>query len=123
MRTSSPGRPGHANTGPWRRWLLPGHGHRPLWSTFLTEQRALLRELDELEDALTSVRAPVLVLADPPSRSTTRRRRGPRTALPGCPVEAGPHGSRTPKATWSASFQPEENRPSRGRLQVGSPWD
>jgi pimeloyl-ACP methyl ester carboxylesterase len=48
----------------WQVWGHAGHGH-PLWSTFLTEQRALLRELDELEDALPSVRAPVLVLADP----------------------------------------------------------
>ena len=23
MRTSSPGRPGPANAGPWRRWLFP----------------------------------------------------------------------------------------------------
>jgi pimeloyl-ACP methyl ester carboxylesterase len=37
----------------------------PLWRTFLTEQRALLRELGELEHAIASVRAPVLVLADP----------------------------------------------------------
>jgi pimeloyl-ACP methyl ester carboxylesterase len=49
----------------WQVWGYAGYGRRPLWSTFLTEQRALLRELDELEDALASVRAPVLVLADP----------------------------------------------------------
>jgi pimeloyl-ACP methyl ester carboxylesterase len=49
----------------WQVWGYAGYGHLPLWSTFLTEQRALLRELDELEDALASVRAPVLVLADP----------------------------------------------------------
>jgi pimeloyl-ACP methyl ester carboxylesterase/uncharacterized membrane protein YbhN (UPF0104 family) len=49
----------------WQVWGHPGGGPRPLWRTFLTEQRALLRELDELEDALASVRAPVLVLADP----------------------------------------------------------
>ena len=52
----------HAN---WQVWGHAGHGHRPLWRTFLTEQRALLRELDELEHAIASVRAPVLVLADP----------------------------------------------------------
>src|SRR5207302_5333723 len=33
--------------------------------TFLTEQRALLRELGELERAIPSVQAPVLILADP----------------------------------------------------------
>ena len=52
----------HAN---WQVWGHPGRGHRPLWRTFLTEQRALLRELGELEHAIASVRAPVLVLADP----------------------------------------------------------
>jgi uncharacterized membrane protein YbhN (UPF0104 family) len=49
----------------WQVWGHAGHGKRPLWRTFLTEQRALLRELDELEEALPSVRVPVLVLADP----------------------------------------------------------
>jgi pimeloyl-ACP methyl ester carboxylesterase len=49
----------------WQVWGYAGDGRLPLWSTFLTEQRALLRELDELEDALASVRVPVLVLADP----------------------------------------------------------
>ncbi len=49
----------------WQVWGHAGYGHRPLWRTFLTEQRALLRELDELEHAIGSVRAPVLVLADP----------------------------------------------------------
>ena len=42
-----------------------GPEYRPLWCTFLTEQRALLRELGELESAIPSVRAPVLLLADP----------------------------------------------------------
>ena len=49
----------------WQVWGHAGHGHRPLWRTFLIEQRALLRELGELEHAIASVRAPVLVLADP----------------------------------------------------------
>ena len=52
----------HAN---WQVWGQAGDGRSPLWRTFLTEQRALLRELGELEHALASVRAPVLVLADP----------------------------------------------------------
>ena len=52
----------HAN---WQVWGHPGRGHRPLWRTFLTEQRALLRELGELEHAISSVQAPVLLLADP----------------------------------------------------------
>ena len=37
----------------------------PLWRTFLAEQRALLRELGELEHAISSIQAPVLLLADP----------------------------------------------------------
>ena len=37
----------------------------PRWRTFLTEQRALLSELAELEAALPSVGVPVLLLADP----------------------------------------------------------
>ncbi len=49
----------------WQVWGHTGRGYRPLWRTFLTEQRALLRELAELERAIPSVQAPVLVLADP----------------------------------------------------------
>ena len=49
----------------WQVWGHPGRGHRPLWRTFLTEQRALLDELGELEHAIASVQAPVLLLADP----------------------------------------------------------
>jgi pimeloyl-ACP methyl ester carboxylesterase len=49
----------------WQVWGHAGRGHRPLWRTFLTEQRALLRELGALEHVIPSVRAPVLVLADP----------------------------------------------------------
>jgi pimeloyl-ACP methyl ester carboxylesterase len=49
----------------WQVWGHAGREHRPLWRTFLTEQRALLRELGELEHVIPSVRAPVLVLADP----------------------------------------------------------
>jgi pimeloyl-ACP methyl ester carboxylesterase len=49
---------------------LAGLGHKhhsrgTLWRTFLAEQRALLRGLDELEHALPALKAPVLVLADP----------------------------------------------------------
>jgi pimeloyl-ACP methyl ester carboxylesterase len=52
----------------WQVWGHAGRGRRSLWRTFLTEQRALLREIGELEHALTSVRAPVLVVADPKDR-------------------------------------------------------
>jgi pimeloyl-ACP methyl ester carboxylesterase len=49
----------------WQVWGRAGRQHRPLWRTFLIEQRALLRELGELESAIPSVQAPVLLLADP----------------------------------------------------------
>jgi pimeloyl-ACP methyl ester carboxylesterase len=49
----------------WHVWGHVGREHGALWRTFLAEQRALLRELDELVSAVPSVRAPVLLLADP----------------------------------------------------------
>ena len=49
----------------WQVWGHAGRGHRPLWRTFLTEQRALLRELGQLEHTISSVQVPVLLLADP----------------------------------------------------------
>jgi pimeloyl-ACP methyl ester carboxylesterase len=36
--------------------------HRPLWRTFLDEQRALIRELDDISAALPAVSVPTLVL-------------------------------------------------------------
>ena len=63
QRRGRPLRPDeHVN---WQVWGYAGRSHRPLWRTFLTEQRALLRELGELEHAIPSVQAPVLLLADP----------------------------------------------------------
>jgi pimeloyl-ACP methyl ester carboxylesterase/uncharacterized membrane protein YbhN (UPF0104 family) len=62
-RRGSPLRPDeHVN---WQVWGQAGREHGPLWRTFLAEQRALLRELGELEYAIPSVQAPVLLLADP----------------------------------------------------------
>ena len=49
----------------WRVWGDSGGERSSLWRTFLTEQRALLRELAGLEDTIATVRAPVLLLADP----------------------------------------------------------
>jgi pimeloyl-ACP methyl ester carboxylesterase len=49
-------------------WHIWGHAHRdhgPLWRSFLTEQRALVHELGDLTNSLTSVAQPVLLLADP----------------------------------------------------------
>jgi pimeloyl-ACP methyl ester carboxylesterase/uncharacterized membrane protein YbhN (UPF0104 family) len=62
-RRASPLRPDeHVN---WQVWGHTGGGKSPVWRTFLAEQRALLRELGELEHAIRSVQAPVLLLADP----------------------------------------------------------
>jgi pimeloyl-ACP methyl ester carboxylesterase/uncharacterized membrane protein YbhN (UPF0104 family) len=49
----------------WHIWGHTSSQHTPLWRTFLTEQRAMLRELDGLVAAVPSIRAPVLLLADP----------------------------------------------------------
>jgi pimeloyl-ACP methyl ester carboxylesterase/uncharacterized membrane protein YbhN (UPF0104 family) len=49
----------------WQVWGRKDNARGALWRTFLAEQRALLRELDELERALPAVEVPVLVLADP----------------------------------------------------------
>jgi pimeloyl-ACP methyl ester carboxylesterase len=46
-------------------WGRRDSGAEPLWRAFLTEQRALLSELAELETALPSIGVPVLLLADP----------------------------------------------------------
>jgi uncharacterized protein (TIRG00374 family) len=46
-------------------WGEKNTGTEPRWRAFLTEQRALLSELAELEDALPSIGIPVLLLADP----------------------------------------------------------
>ena len=49
----------------WQVWAHAGRDHGRGWRTFLTEQRALIRELNVLTAVLPSVRAPVLVLTDP----------------------------------------------------------
>lgn len=49
----------------WQVWAQADPEHGRLWRTFLTEQRALLRELPELEHAVPSIQPPVLLLADP----------------------------------------------------------
>ena len=46
---------------PW----IPRGDHHPLWRTFLTEQRALVQEVDQLTSLLPRIRVPVLLLADP----------------------------------------------------------
>ena len=49
-------------------WYVWGHStseHSSLWRTFLTEQRALVQEADQLAEMASSVRLPVLLVADP----------------------------------------------------------
>jgi pimeloyl-ACP methyl ester carboxylesterase/uncharacterized membrane protein YbhN (UPF0104 family) len=46
-------------------WGQKSGSVEPLWRTFLTEQRALLSEVAELETALPTIGVPVLLLADP----------------------------------------------------------
>src|SRR5580693_4422372 len=46
-------------------WAEKDASAEPRWRAFLTEQRALLSELAELEGALPSIEVPVLLLADP----------------------------------------------------------
>jgi pimeloyl-ACP methyl ester carboxylesterase len=46
-------------------WGQKGGGVEPLWRAFLTEQRAMLSELADLEAALPSIGVLVLLLADP----------------------------------------------------------
>jgi pimeloyl-ACP methyl ester carboxylesterase len=45
-------------------WGCAHHDHGPLWRSFLTEQRALMRELDDLAASLPEVTQPVLLMAD-----------------------------------------------------------
>ena len=60
------GRPLYAGeSAGWQVWGHPRESDWPLWRTFLTEQRALLRELHELEAAAASIQVPVLLIADP----------------------------------------------------------
>ena len=49
----------------WHIWGNAHHDHGPLWRSFLTEQRALVRELGDLTAYLPGLRQPVLLIADP----------------------------------------------------------
>jgi pimeloyl-ACP methyl ester carboxylesterase len=62
LRGSALGPDEHVN---WHIWGNASRDNGPLWRTFLAEQRALVGELDELIAVLPSVKAPVLLLADP----------------------------------------------------------
>jgi pimeloyl-ACP methyl ester carboxylesterase len=49
----------------WHIWGHARHDHGPLWRSFLTEQRALVRELADLTASPAQVVQPVLLVADP----------------------------------------------------------
>jgi pimeloyl-ACP methyl ester carboxylesterase len=49
----------------WHIWGHAHHDHGPLWRSFLTEQRALVRELGGVTASLAGVTQPVLLIADP----------------------------------------------------------
>jgi pimeloyl-ACP methyl ester carboxylesterase len=49
-------------------WANSRWDHGPLWQTFLTEQRSLVREADGLAAVAAQVRVPVLLIADPDDR-------------------------------------------------------
>lgn len=49
----------------WHVWGNAHYDNGQLWRTFLTEQRALVRELADLTASIEHVRQPVLLLADP----------------------------------------------------------
>jgi pimeloyl-ACP methyl ester carboxylesterase len=49
----------------WHIWGHAHHDHGPVWRSFLTEQRALVREVGGLSASLAGVAQPVLLIADP----------------------------------------------------------
>lgn len=49
----------------WYAWGYTRWDHGPLWRTFLTEQRALMREAGQIADLASQVSVPALVMADP----------------------------------------------------------
>jgi pimeloyl-ACP methyl ester carboxylesterase len=74
----------------WQLWASARRDGR-LWRTFLTEQRALVRELGELTDSLPQVTQPVLLATDPhdkivPARTTRQL----AAALPDARVQLVP---------------------------------
>jgi pimeloyl-ACP methyl ester carboxylesterase len=48
----------------WETWGNARHDHGAMWRTFLTEQRSLVRGLDELNGLLGEIVAPTVVIAD-----------------------------------------------------------
>lgn len=49
----------------WQVWGEARHRHGAMWRTFLTEQRAVMRSLDDVLHRLGEIDAPTLILADP----------------------------------------------------------
>jgi pimeloyl-ACP methyl ester carboxylesterase len=53
----------------WEIWGNARHHHGAMWRTFLTEQRSLVRGLDELNGLLGEIAAPTVVIADPADKT------------------------------------------------------
>jgi pimeloyl-ACP methyl ester carboxylesterase len=49
----------------WEIWGNARHEHGAMWRTFLTEQRALVNGIDELDTYVDRVTAPTVLIADP----------------------------------------------------------
>jgi pimeloyl-ACP methyl ester carboxylesterase len=49
----------------WETWGNAGHEHGAIWRTFLTEQRELVRNIDQLAGRLEQISVPSVVIADP----------------------------------------------------------
>lgn len=56
---------GHGELVNWDVWGHARHEHGAMWRTFLTEQRALVRDLDALVAGIPRIRVPALILTDP----------------------------------------------------------
>jgi len=83
----------------WQTWAGAHHDHGPVWRSFLTEQRALVRDLAGLTVALPAVTQPDLLAADPSDMNVpVRSTRQLAAALPDARVEllAG-HGHHLPR--------------------------
>ena len=53
----------HADDRPYGLASGLGMRHRPVWRSFLTEQRALIRELPGIEEALSRIRQPTVIIS------------------------------------------------------------